>query len=174
MRVKIDPDEAWGWAFEAEDTYKIPASLLMGLVQQESGFTNGVRGGVGEIGIAQFRPTTAKEVGIDPHNPRESIIGAAKYLRMISGWMRGNEHIPSLLAAYNWGVGNVTRKGLGRMPRSTRHYIANISAYQKVFENKLKQMGGREGWRASRAQQVPAHQALSFEQMAAPEYLLEE
>ncbi|MBW2186753.1 MAG: lytic transglycosylase domain-containing protein, partial [Deltaproteobacteria bacterium] len=37
------------------------------------------------------------------------------------------------LAAYNWGQGNVDRKGLEHMPTETRNYIAKVKQVVSQF-----------------------------------------
>lgn len=109
--------------------YGLPDNLLAALLNQESGFKPDVIDGrrsssAGAQGIAQFMPATSADLGIDPLNPAEAIPGAAKYLRslydQVGTWA-------AALAAYNWGVGNVKRKGIAAAPAETRNYVASIS-----------------------------------------------
>ena len=114
----------------AEWRYGIPAMLLERLLWQESRYrediiTGRVRSPAGALGIAQFMPATAAEIGVDPLNPTQAIDGAARYLRSLYGTF-GNW--TEALAAYNWGIGNVTRRGLDAAPRETRNYFTNILA----------------------------------------------
>lgn len=107
----------------------IDERLLGRVLWQESRFdpevVSGRRlGGAGEIGIAQFMPTTAEDLGIDPLNIEQSINGAAKYLRQLydrfGSW-------PKALAAFNWGQGNLSRKGFANAPESTKQYVAGVT-----------------------------------------------
>ncbi len=112
----------------AEQRHGIPAGMLYRLLYKESRFrediiTGATRSPVGALGIAQFMPATAREMGVDPLDPYASIDAAAAYLarlkRALSTWERA-------VAAYNWGIGNVQRKGLAVAPAETRDYIAFI------------------------------------------------
>ena len=80
---------------------------------------------VGALGIAQFMPATAQQLGINPLDPFQAIDGAGRYLaslyRQTSSWSQA-------LAAYNWGIGNVTRRGLDSAPTETRNYFTQILA----------------------------------------------
>lgn len=114
----------------AEDRAGLPRDLLARLLYQESRYRadiiNGTtRSPVGALGIAQFMPATAAEMGIDPLNTMQAIDGAARYLARLYGsfgtWAEA-------LAAYNWGAGNVRRKGLAVAPRETRLYYSQILA----------------------------------------------
>lgn len=119
----------------AEVKYSLPDGLLARTLYQESRFRpeiiNGsVRSSAGAIGIAQFMPGTARDLGVDPLNPWQSIDGAARYLRQhfnkFGSWDQA-------LAAYNWGQGNQAkdlRDGIvgNQWPTETRNYVAQILA----------------------------------------------
>jgi len=114
----------------AESKYQLPDSLLARVLYQESRFRpeiiNGTKtSSVGAQGIAQFMPATAADLGIDPLDPFQAIPAAGKYLRRLydslGSWDRA-------LAAYNWGIGNVQRKGMAAAPLETRNYVAQITA----------------------------------------------
>lgn len=114
----------------AEAKYQLPDSLLARVLYQESRFrpdiiSGATRSSVGAQGIAQFMPATAADLGIDPLDPFQAIPAAAKYLRQLynqtGSWDRA-------LAAYNWGVGNVQRKGLDAAPLETRNYVSQVLA----------------------------------------------
>lgn len=116
---------------KAEQDFGIPAGLLHRLLKQESHFrtdiiTGAKRSPVGALGIAQFMPATAREELGSVNaalNPALAIPGAAKYLKKLKGitgtWEKA-------VAAYNWGVGNVTRKGIAAAPQETRDYVKKV------------------------------------------------
>lgn len=113
-------------SFVIESTrYNIPAGLLSRIALQESNYNKNAVSGAGAIGLMQFMPATAQEMGIDPTDPYESIKGAAQYLRWLfiqtGSWKLS-------LAAYNWGIGNIKRKGFNNAPQETRNYVLNIVA----------------------------------------------
>ena len=95
----------------AGSKYDLPVDLLARLLWQESRYrediiTGAVRSRVGAVGIAQFMPATAAEMGIDPLNVEQSIDAAAKYLRRLYNSLQVWD---KAIAAYNWGIGNVQR-----------------------------------------------------------------
>jgi len=115
---------------DAESRYSIPTGMLERLLYQESHYRADVisgakRSSVGALGIAQFMPATAADLGIDPLDPFQAIDGAGRYLaslyRMFGNWTQA-------LAAYNWGAGNVQRKGLTNAPAETVAYYSSILA----------------------------------------------
>lgn len=114
----------------SEFKYSLPNELLARLLYQESHYrddiiTGKTRSPVGALGIAQFMPATARDMGIDPLDPFQAIDGAGRYLaslyRQTGSWAKA-------LAAYNWGVGNVQRRGLANAPTETRNYYTQILA----------------------------------------------
>lgn len=115
---------------QAEINHGLPDQMLARLLWQEcrykeSVITGAVRSPVGALGIAQFMPATAKEMGIDPLEPFAAIDASARYLaslyRQTGDWAKA-------LAAYNWGIGNVKRKGMAAAPLETRNYFKQILA----------------------------------------------
>lgn len=109
----------------------VQTSILAWLLWKESRYSPAIINGskkspVGAMGIAQFMPATAiEELGSTAAalNPAIAIPGAARYLRKLfnalGSWDRA-------LAAYNWGIGNVQRKGLSKAPAETRDYYTTI------------------------------------------------
>lgn len=113
---------------ESENARGIPSGMLARLLYQESHYRPDIISGVtrskvGALGIAQFMPATAAELGIDPLDPNQAIPAAAKYL---SSLYRTTGSWRDALAAYNWGIGNVTRKSFYAAPNETVKYVNDI------------------------------------------------
>ena len=114
---------------QTEQRYGIPQNLLVRQLDIESAHFNqdvvyGRRlSSAGAIGIAQFEPDTADELGGDPYDPVSSIDGAGRYMRALyhqfGSWA-------AALAAYNWGPGHVARQGADAAPVETQTYVAAI------------------------------------------------
>lgn len=107
-----------------EEQYGLPIGLLSSVEKQESGGNAAAISPKGAIGNFQFMPATAKQYGIDPTDPDQSAEGAARMYADLSKKYNGD--VPSMLAAYNWGQGNVDKKGLDKAPPETQSYIAHI------------------------------------------------
>lgn len=105
----------------AEQRYGLPAGLLRRMAYQESRFNPAAVSPVGAVGILQFMPATAKEFGIEPRNAAQSIDAAGKYMAQL---YKATGTWTKALAAYNWGVGNVMRKGMSAAPAETVAYAA--------------------------------------------------
>jgi soluble lytic murein transglycosylase-like protein len=115
---------------QAEARYGLPKNLLARQLQQESGYKPEIISGkqksaAGAIGIAQFMPATAKDFGIDPTNPWQSIDAAGKYMKQLYNRFGAWD---LALAAYNWGLGNLGKKGIDKAPAETRNYFTKILA----------------------------------------------
>jgi membrane-bound lytic murein transglycosylase F len=90
----------WDWRLVASQAY------------QESRFNPGARSWVGATGIMQIMPRTAREMHVNPNDPRQSIQGACRYLWKIDDQFKDEiesetERRKFILAAYNVGVGHV-------------------------------------------------------------------
>jgi len=113
-----------------ENKYSLPTNMLARLLYQESRYRpeiiNGsVKSPAGALGIAQFMPATARQFGINPLDPYQAIDAAGKYLaqlyKQFGNWA-------DALAAYNWGPGNVKKKGSAAAPVETQNYFGQILA----------------------------------------------
>lgn len=114
-----------------EQQYGLPQGLLASIQQQESGgnpnaINYSTSTGQPSIGNFQFQPATAGQYGIDPRDPNQAAQGAAMMLGDLSKKYNGD--IPSMLAGYNWGQGNVDRHGLQAVPPETQKYIQQVTS----------------------------------------------
>lgn len=116
---------------EAATTYGVPASILAWLLWKESRYNPAIidgtkRSRAGAMGIAQFMPATARDelgsegAALDPYT---AIPGAARYLAKL---YRKAGNWTGALAAYNWGIGNVQRRGIAAAPAETVDYFKTI------------------------------------------------
>jgi soluble lytic murein transglycosylase-like protein len=105
--------------------YGLPEGLLSRVAKQESNYNPMAVSPAGAEGLMQFMPATAREWGVDSFDPESAIHGAARYFEWLfdqtNSW-------PLALAAYNWGIGNIQRKGFNAAPAETKKYVADITA----------------------------------------------
>ncbi len=112
-----------GLAQEAARKHGIPENIFLRLVQQESGWNPRAKSPAGALGLAQLMPATARELGVNPLDPRQNLEGGARYLRQQYDRFRSWR---LALAAYNAGPGAV-EKHAGVPPfRETRNYVQII------------------------------------------------
>lgn len=104
---------------------ELPSWLIHSVVSAESSYQPDAVSPAGAEGLMQLMPETAKEMGVnDSFDPQQNLIGGSRYLKRLLNKYDGD--LDHALAAYNWGQGNVDRKGLEQMPTETRNYIARI------------------------------------------------
>lgn len=126
----------------------LPTGLLSAVMHAESRGQAGAVSPVGAAGLMQFMSATGKDYGMpnpqDRFDPQKSVEGSAKYLGKLSKQFNG--HVPSMLAAYNWGEGRVAKfntdgtyvdqEGKTRKyspPAETQHYVAKIMAMLPAY-----------------------------------------
>jgi len=115
---------------EAATTYEIDPSLIRAVMQAESAFHPFVVSRAGAEGLMQLMPALADEMGVtDSFDPRENIMGGARYLKQLLDQHNGN--IALTLASYNAGPGNVKRYGGVPPFKETRSYVKKIKAILK-------------------------------------------
>lgn len=90
----------WDWRLVASQAY------------QESRFNPNARSWAGATGVMQIMPRTARELRVNPRDPRQSIEGACHYLwKLDDRWRKvipgEKDRIRFILAAYNVGLGHV-------------------------------------------------------------------
>lgn len=108
-----------------ERQYGLPAGLLDAVWMQESSRGKNMLSPKGAQGHFGFMPGTQRQYGLkNPNDLAESSDAAARMYRDLLKQNNGN--LPAALAGYNWGSGNVQRKGLGAAPKETRDYIDSV------------------------------------------------
>lgn len=117
---------------EAARTYNVPAALLLAMGMVESGFNPNAVSPAGAIGVMQLMPATAAYLGVsNPYDPRQNIMGGARY---ISENLETFKNYPNALelavAAYNAGPGAVINSGY-RVPHNgeTEYYVEKVMGY---------------------------------------------
>ncbi len=112
-----------------EGKYGLPAGLLSSVAATESGGDPFAESKAGAKGLFQFMPGTAKDMGLkgrDVFDPHKSADAAARYLRYLLDATGGD--LEKALASYNWGLGNVQKKGMDNLPSETRNYVPKVMA----------------------------------------------
>ncbi len=112
-----------------EGKYGLPAGLLSSVAGTESGGDPFAVSPKGAKGPFQFMDGTGRDLGLkgmDVYDPHKSADAAARYLRYLLDATGGD--LEKALASYNWGLGNVQKKGMDNLPSETRNYVPKVMA----------------------------------------------
>lgn len=122
-------------ATAAAQAFALPEAFVRSVMRAESGFQPLALSPKGAIGLMQLMPDTARDLGVNPHDPEQNALGGAKYLRDLLARYEGNpDQVLLALAAYNAGPAAV-EKYHGVPPYAeTRQYIWRV-VNQWVKEN---------------------------------------
>lgn len=123
------PNAQWGeFVEQAAAQNGLDPAVLAGLIMQESSWRPGAVN-ADAVGLGQIRPGTARELGVTNRNdPKQSIFGAAKYLKKMLDKFNGD--LPTALMAYNAGDNAIMRNPRGvsddnrKYPRLVMQYAA--------------------------------------------------
>ena len=124
---------------EAARLYQLPAPFLRAVMKVESNFNANVVSHAGAIGLMQLMPRTAANMGVrDPFDPRQNVLGGARYLRILANLFGGN--LVLTVAAYNAGEGAVKRyEGIPPYTETQRYVRRVLSHYYRY------RSGGTDG-----------------------------
>jgi soluble lytic murein transglycosylase-like protein len=131
------PDTLTEIAKEAATKYLLPDSFVRSVMRAESAFDPGALSPKGAIGLMQLMPGTARELGVDPNDPRQNADGGTEYLReLLAKYENDPNQVLLALAAYNAGPGAVERWHGVPPYKETREYILRVL---KNWANEKKQ-----------------------------------
>ena len=107
-------------------------SLLKALIKAESNFNPEAVSRAGAKGLMQIMPANIKDLKIkDPFDPRENIMGGARYLKKLI--KRFNGELSLALAAYNAGP-SVVERHQGIPPiKETEEFVEKVLKYYAIY-----------------------------------------
>ena len=110
---------------EAAEKYNLDPALIEAVIKQESAYDAGAESYVGAQGLMQLMPETAKELGVEnSFDPRQNVMGGAKYLRQMMDQFDGN--LTKVIAGYNAGPGAVSHYDGVPPYAETQGYVSKV------------------------------------------------
>jgi hypothetical protein len=114
----------------------IDDSWLRAIAHAESGFDPQAQSAKGAQGVMQLMPEVAREYGVhDPFSAAESIAAGARHLKALMRRYRND--LALVAAAYNAGIGTVTRYGGVPPYAETQAYVAKVQALESRYRSAL-------------------------------------
>ncbi len=138
---------------DASSKYGVDPSIIAGVLETESAWNPNAISSAGAKGLAQIMDPTAAEFGANPYDPASAIDFAAKYIKYLMDYFKGDVRLA--IFAYNGGMGNIERYG-GPIPGNSE----NQDYYGKVIRSAGKYGYGKQAltdpgtMRSSIAQQL--------------------
>jgi soluble lytic murein transglycosylase-like protein len=151
------PEQIERWRPLAEEhgsKFGVDPRLVLAVIEQESAGDPDATSKAGASGLMQIMPATAKDMGLDSNenlfNADTNVRLGTKYLAWLSNFFLPGDrlskpdfspmtmlHTQLVLASYNGGVGNVTRKYRGFPPfHETMLYVLKIT--KRLVKEKFK------------------------------------
>jgi soluble lytic murein transglycosylase-like protein len=127
---------------EASEQYNLPVYLIKAVISAESALDPHAISTAGAEGLMQLMPGTAADMRVrDSFDPRENIMGGARYLRMLANMFEGD--LVLMIAGYNAGHNRVMQSG-NKIPAisETREYVRRVLKY--YYQYKKDYLAGQE------------------------------
>ncbi len=123
------------YIYKASEIHDISFPLLKAIIKVESDFNPRAISHAGAMGLMQIMPGNLKALNIkNPFDPRENIMGGAKYLKKLLDRFDGK--VVLALAAYNAGPSKVVR--YNRVPPipETENYVKRVLKYYRIIKKR--------------------------------------
>ena len=121
--------------------YQLPESLVRAVIHTESNYHPQVVSSTGAMGLTQLMPSTARFVGVTkPFDPRQSIYGGAKFLRLLANRFGGDMVL--VLAGYFSGAGAVQKYGGVPPHPGVRAYVKAVLRRFYAYERQAQVADG--------------------------------
>ncbi len=122
-----------GYIAEAAGRFGVRDSLIRAVIAAESGARPDAQSAKEAKGLMQLIDSTAQAMGVqNVWDPRENILGGAKYLKQLLEQFEGDERLA--LASYNAGPAAVQRHGGIPPYRETQEYVRRVLNFVEMIE----------------------------------------
>jgi soluble lytic murein transglycosylase-like protein len=114
--------------------YDIDPLLIKAVIKQESNFNPNATSYKGAQGLMQLMPGTARDMSVsDAFDPRDNILGGARYLKRLSSQFNGD--LVLTLASYNAGPEKVcATNSIPDIPE-TRDYVRSVISLYNSYKS---------------------------------------
>ena len=113
---------------EAAHLYRLDPNLIRAIIRAESAFNPFAVSRAGAQGLMQLMPALSEELNVlDPFDPRQNILGGARYLRWLLDRNDGN--LDLAVASYNAGPGAVERYNGIPPYLETQNYVRKVNLF---------------------------------------------
>jgi soluble lytic murein transglycosylase-like protein len=117
---------------EAARLYQLPVAFLRAVMHVESDYDPNAVSVDGAMGLMQLMPFTAQKMGVlDPFDPRQNILGGARFLRILANQWNGD--LVLTVASYNAGSGAVERYSGVPPYGETRRYVNRVLTHYYAY-----------------------------------------
>jgi soluble lytic murein transglycosylase-like protein len=114
--------------------YVLPEEFIRAVMHVESNFYTEAVSNKGAMGLMQLMPGTAAAMGVlDPFDPRQNVLGGARYLRVLANRYHGD--LVLTIAAYNAGEGAVDKYNGIPPYAETRRYVQRVLTHYYAYRN---------------------------------------
>ncbi|MCY1069035.1 lytic transglycosylase domain-containing protein [Nannocystis sp. RBIL2] len=121
--------------------YQLPESLVRAVIHTESNYYPGAVSSTGAMGLMQLMPSTARFLGVQQaFDPRQSIYGGAKFLRLLANRFGGDMVL--VAAGYFSGAGAVQKYGGVPPHPGVRAYVKAVLRRFYAYERLLQDGAG--------------------------------
>lgn len=118
--------------------FNVPYELAWAIIAVESDFETRTRSRIGEMGLMQLMPATARAMNVkDPYDPTDNIFGGVRYLSNLLRQFNGDRKLA--LAAYDAGPQIVKKFGSIPPYSETREYVKEV--LKEYAQERAKQVG---------------------------------
>lgn len=147
----VYPDKYQDYVDKYSEKYQIEREWIFSLIKSESNFNPNIVSKSGAIGLMQLMESTGKEVSsqigideVDLYDAETNIELGTKYFSNLIKYYSGNYNLA--IAAYNAGIGNVTKwinegtiksdgSDIQNIPfKETNNYVRKILKNYKVYK----------------------------------------
>lgn len=126
-RARHSLGDLCGTLFTSAEDNGLPVQFFANLIWQESGLQLHTVSRAGALGIAQFMPEVAAEVGLrDPFDPQQALPASARFLRALRQQF---DNLGFVAAAYNAGAHRVADwlEHHRALPQETKTYVLRVT-----------------------------------------------